>query len=52
VTKVTTTTFTCPACGAEFETQEALDSHGPDVHGSDKETQDVHERDKETQPEK
>lgn len=36
---MTTTTFTCPACGAEFETQEALDSHGRDVHESDKETQ-------------
>ena len=46
-----TTTFTCPECGAEFDTQEALDSHGPDVHGSDKETQDVHESDKETQTE-
>lgn len=24
--------FRCPACGAEFETQEALDAHGREQH--------------------
>jgi uncharacterized C2H2 Zn-finger protein len=26
--------FTCPACGAEFETQEQLDEHTRSAHGS------------------
>jgi uncharacterized C2H2 Zn-finger protein len=36
---MSTTTFKCPACGAEFETQEALDAHERETHGSDEETQ-------------
>jgi uncharacterized C2H2 Zn-finger protein len=30
--EVTTMAFRCPACGAEFETQEALDAHTREAH--------------------
>jgi hypothetical protein len=30
--EVTTMAFRCPACGAEFETQEALDAHANAEH--------------------
>lgn len=31
--------FRCPACGAEFETQEALDTHAHDEHQAEGTTQ-------------
>jgi uncharacterized C2H2 Zn-finger protein len=30
--EVTTMAFRCPACGAEFETQEELDTHSRESH--------------------